>query len=184
MQFSCHKASLEGRSFKSNQFHYVFFFFFFLQVIFSMAICGNMWQYVAIIFTQYVWKLIWICVIYIINTQNHNKTSKSHCAKWYSWYSTLWRQTDPEEKKSSNKAVILVFFAHKYYFCSFIELRLNHCCHMDYLNYAITTFQGLERSLAVYGGSESSQISSKISSFVFWRWTKVLQVWNDMRASN
>ncbi len=26
--------------------------------------------------------------------------------------------------------------------------------------------------------------SSKISSFAFWKWTKVLQVWNDMRVSN
>ncbi len=34
------------------------------------------------------------------------------------------------------------------------------------------------------GGSESSQISSTISYFVFWRWTKVLWVWNDMRVSN
>jgi len=37
--------------------------------------------------------------------------------------------------------------------------------------------------VAVYGGTESSQISSKIYSFVFWRWTKVLQVWNNMRES-
>ncbi len=37
---------------------------------------------------------------------------------------------------------------------------------------------------AVYAGLESSRISSKISLFVSWRWTKVLRVWNDMRASN
>ncbi len=40
------------------------------------------------------------------------------------------------------------------------------------------------RILAVYGGSESSRNSSKISEFLFRRWKKVLQVWNDMRVSN
>jgi len=30
------------------------------------------------------------------------------------------------------------------------------------------------------GGTESSQISSKRSSLVFWRWTKVVRVWNGM----
>ncbi len=66
----------------------------------------------------------------------------------------------------------------KKYSCSFIKLRLNHWCHMDYFNNVLTTFLGLEhvRSIVVYdyGGSESSRISSKISLFVFWRWTKVL----------
>ncbi len=38
-------------------------------------------------------------------------------------------------------------------------------------------------SLMSMGGSESSQNSSKISSFVSQRWTKVLRVWNDMRVS-
>ncbi len=39
------------------------------------------------------------------------------------------------------------------------------------------------RTLAVYEQSESSRISSKIFVFVFRRWAKVLQVWNDMRES-
>jgi len=36
----------------------------------------------------------------------------------------------------------------------------------------------------LFEGTESSQISSKLSSFVFQRWTKVLWVWNYMRVSN
>ncbi len=75
----------------------------------------------------------------------------------------------PEEKKLLDK-VIFVFFAHKKYSCSFIKLQLNHWCHMDYFNDALTTFLGLEHfsCIAVYAGSESSRISAKISSFVFW----------------
>ncbi len=42
---------------------------------------------------------------------------------------------------------------------------LNYWCHMDYFNDILNTFLGLERvsCFAVYAGSESSQISSKIS---------------------
>ncbi len=56
-------------------------------------------------------------------------------------------------------------FAHKKYSCSFITLRLNYWCHMDYYINVLTTFLGLERGsyIAVYAGSESSWISSKIS---------------------
>ncbi len=48
---------------------------------------------------------------------------------------------------------------------SFIKLRLNHWCHMDYFNDVLTTFLCLERvsCAAVYPESESSRISSKIS---------------------
>ncbi len=48
---------------------------------------------------------------------------------------------------------------------SFITLQLNHWCHMDYFKDVFTIFLGLERvsSVAVYAGSESSRISSKIS---------------------
>ncbi len=54
---------------------------------------------------------------------------------------------------------------HTNYSRCFIKLRLNHWCHMGYFNDVLTTFLGLERgsSIAVYGGSESSRISSKIS---------------------
>jgi len=46
---------------------------------------------------------------------------------------------------------------------------------MDYFNDVFTSLP-----VIVNGGTESSQISSKISVFVFRRWTKVLWVWNDM----
>ncbi len=39
-------------------------------------------------------------------------------------------------------------------------------------------------SLLSMGGSESFQIPSNISSFVFRRLTGVLRVWNNMRVSN
>ncbi len=56
-------------------------------------------------------------------------------------------------------------FSHKKYSHSFLILQLNHGSHMDYFNYVLTTFLGLERvsCIAVYGMSENSQISSKIS---------------------
>ncbi len=41
--------------------------------------------------------------------------------------------------------VIFVFFAHKKYSCSFIKLRLNHWCHMDYFNDVLTAFLCFER---------------------------------------
>ncbi len=65
-------------------------------------------------------------------------------------------ETDTEEKKSFNK-VVFVFFTHKKYSQSWF--------HMDYFNDVFTTFLGLERfsCIAVYAGSESSLISSKIS---------------------
>ncbi len=72
-----------------------------------------------------------------------------------------------------NKVVIFVFFAHRKYSHRFVILRLNRWCHVDYFNDVFTTFLSVDRVriLAVYRGSESS---SKTSSFVFWRWTKVL----------
>ncbi len=43
----------------------------------------------------------------------------------------------------------------------------------------LSTFLGLERvsCVAVFAGSESSRISSKIYKFVFCRWTKVFTTW-------
>ncbi len=58
-------------------------------------------------------------------------------------------------------------------------------CHVDCFTDVLATFLGLVtfQLCCVYGGgSESSQTSSKISSFLFWRRTKVLLVWNDMRV--
>ncbi len=53
-----------------------------------------------------------------------------------------------------------ISFAQKKYSCSFIKLRLNHWCHMDFFNNVLTTFLHLEhgRPVAVYEGSESSRI--------------------------
>ncbi len=72
---------------------------------------------------------------------------------------------DREEKKLLNNVIIFVVYAHKKYSQSFIKLRLNHWCHMDYFNNVFTNFLGLEsvNCVAVYAGSESSGISSKIS---------------------
>ncbi len=53
-----------------------------------------------------------------------------------------------------NKLIIFVFHVHKKYLCSFITLRLNHWCYMDYFNdvLLLTTFLGLEcgSCVAVY----------------------------------
>ncbi len=74
-------------------------------------------------------------------------------ASWYCREHVL--KSDTKEKKTLNKVIIFVFFAHKKYSRSFIKLQLNHWCHMDYFNNVLTTFLGLERgsSVAVYAGS-------------------------------
>ncbi len=61
------------------------------------------------------------------------------------------------------KPLFLFSLGTKKYFRRFIKLRFNHWCHMDYFNNVLTNFLGLEcgSCVAVYGGSESSQISSK-----------------------
>ncbi len=71
-------------------------------------------------------------------------------------------ETDTEENTFLNKVVF--FFVHKKYCHSFIKLRLNHWCHMDYFNNVLTTFQGLEggSSVAVYAGSVSSHFIKNI----------------------
>ncbi len=71
-------------------------------------------------------------------------------------------EEDMEEKNLLNKVIIFIFFAHKKYSRSFIKLSLYHWCHMDDFNDVLTTFWTLN-VVAVYAGSESSWISSKIS---------------------
>ncbi len=71
--------------------------------------------------------------------------------------------TDTEEKKLLNKVVIFVFFLHKKYSPSFITLRLNHWCHMDYFNNVLTNFLGLESGSCIGSGSGSSWISWKLN---------------------
>ncbi len=67
-------------------------------------------------------------------------TQNMHAQTWFmfrskhahaSWYSPKWCQGDVEEK---NYCIIFVFLVHKKYSRSFIQLRLNHWCHMDYFN--------------------------------------------------
>ncbi len=79
---------------------------------------------------------------------------------------------------SSIPCILFVCFVHKKYSLSFINLRLNPWYHMDYFNEVLTTFLGLDRGsyIAVYAGSESSRIPSKIYLFVLCRQTKVLWV--------
>ncbi len=52
-----------------------------------------------------------------------------------------------------NKVIIFVFYVHKKYSRSFINLWLNHWCHMDYFIDVLTTFLCVDRVriLAVYG---------------------------------
>ncbi len=111
-----------------------------------------------------------------------NRGMHTHVS-WFSHEDML--KTDTEEKKLLNKVVIFVFFAHKNYYRSFIKLRLNYWCHMDYFNVVLTTFLGLERvsCVAVYTGSESSQFIKHVL-IVFWRWTKVLRVGTTWRVGN
>ncbi len=61
------------------------------------------------------------------------------------------------------KSLFFFSFAHKKYSRSFVKLLLNPWCHMDYFTDLLATFLDLDRvrTLAVYGGSESSQIPSK-----------------------
>ncbi len=68
----------------------------------------------------------------------------------------VWCCWSRNKQKNSTEIVELshyfVFFAHKKYSRSFIKLRLNPWCHMDYFNDVLTTFVGLKcvSSLAVY----------------------------------
>ncbi len=43
------------------------------------------------------------------------------------------------------------YFCAQKYSCSFIKLRLNHWCHMDYFNNVLTTFLGLEHVSCIAG---------------------------------
>ncbi len=61
--------------------------------------------------------------------------------------------------------VVIFFLLRTKYSRSFVKLRLNPWCHMDYFTDILATFLDLDhvRTLDVYGGSESSRIPSKIS---------------------
>ncbi len=96
-------------------------------------------------------------------------SAASHaCVVVVSWWAS---KTGTEEKKLLNKVDIFVFFVHKKYSHSFIQLRLNHWCHMDYFNDVLTTFLGPEHvsCIAVYAGSESSRFNQKYLNFRSYR---------------
>ncbi len=127
------------------------------------------------------------------NAADTFKAQKGRLLHWQhhmhvSWFSReCVAKIDKEEKKLLNKVFIFVFFVHKKYSRSFIKLRLNHWCHMDYFNDVLTTFRGLEHVRCCL------RRVRKLSDFIKnilrcvkmnWRWKKVLRVWNDMRMSN
>ncbi len=78
------------------------------------------------------------------------------------WFKTLgWRGGD----KLFQKVIIYVFFVYKMYSRSFVKLQLNPWCQIDYFTDLLAMFLDIDRDnyIAVYGVSESSQNSLKIS---------------------
>ncbi len=76
-----------------------------------------------------------------------------------------WMVAETDQKRRNCWIKLFLFsFGHKKYSRSFITLRFNHWCHMGYFNDVHTKFLSLEHvsCFAVYPGSESSWISSKI----------------------
>ncbi len=71
-----------------------------------------------------------------------------------------WRLT---RKRSHSIKSFSVVFAHKNDSRSFIKLRLNHWCHMDYCNDVLDAFLGLERAgcVAVYRGQRTLRFHQK-----------------------
>ncbi len=90
-------------------------------------------------------------------------------------YSPQWQKMVPGEKNCWINYVIIVFFAHKMYYCCFEKLQLNPWCHMDYFSDVLSTFLCLDRGsiLAVYGRVRELSDFIKISQLVIRRYTKV-----------
>ncbi len=59
-----------------------------------------------------------------------------------------------------NKIILFGFFVLKKYSRNFVKLRLNPWWHMDYFTDLDAMFLSIDRvrTLAVYGGAESSQV--------------------------
>ncbi len=89
------------------------------------------------------------------------KSESLHCGTVMSMCRILTRK----KRNCWMKSLFLLSLPTKGIFRSFIKLQLNHWCHMDYFNDVLTTFLELQlvSCVAVYGGSESSRISLKIS---------------------
>ncbi len=62
-----------------------------------------------------------------------------------------------------NKVIIFVLFAYKKYPCSFIQLRLNPWCHMDYFTDVLSMFLDLDhvRTLAILEGLRAVRFHQK-----------------------
>ncbi len=90
-----------------------------------------------------------------------------HKQRWLGWLRSGVLENGGRlgEKTCWINYVIIVFFAHKKHSRSFVKLPLNTWCHMDYFTDVLATFLCIDHgnNTAVYGGSESSQIPSKIS---------------------
>ncbi len=68
------------------------------------------------------------------------------------WYSHECTSKLTWKRRNGWIKSLFLFSLWKKYSYSFIKLRLNHWCHMDYFNNVLTTFLGLERvsSVAIY----------------------------------
>ncbi len=112
----------------------------------------------------YVSTAMHVCALLCLQTRHSvSRFYVRTCVTHASWYC---RELASKTGKKINcwiKSLFFVVFAHKKYSHSFIKLRLNHWCDMDYFNNVLTNFLGLKRvnCVAVHGGSESSGISSK-----------------------
>ncbi len=81
------------------------------------------------------------------------------CVQWIPSKMALWWH------ELVNEVVFFFFFVYKKYYCSFVKLRLNRWCHVDYFTDLLATYLDVDRvnSIAVYGGTDSSQNASKLS---------------------
>ncbi len=124
-----------------------------LRIASTSCVCASRW-------TSCFGNMLlhFICQISLFNIQLKlifELYVKNWFEKYVLWYSCeCMSKSDKEEKELMKKVVIFVFFAHKMYSRSFIKLRLNHWCHMDYFNDVLTTFLGIERGswAAIYAG--------------------------------
>ncbi len=72
-----------------------------------------------------------------------------------------------------------VFYVHKKYSRSFINLRLNHWCHMDYFNDILTTLNVVATCLC-----RVRKLSDFIKNILICVSKMNKCLWNDMRVSN
>ncbi len=94
-----------------------------------------------------------------------------------------WRCTAADGKRWRIKSFF--FFSHTKYSRSFVKLRLNPWCHVDYFTDVLATFMDLgtlQLRCCLWSIWEILDLIKNILKNI--RWTKVLRVWNDMRVSN